>query len=270
MTICIGMVCSDGVVIAADTNESDTYFKRSTSKIYTGIGGVHLSLPPDGSTPLPPSSVCAIAGAGEGGYCDALSEKLLNVFLDPKPTKNLQDIQSDFEKCLIKFYSDHITTFAEYPFQDRPDLAMLIGLYANWQTTLLVTDKSTVRRAVPYQAVGVGQTFAMNLMDNLWRNATIEETEILANYIIFATKESIEGCGKFTSVISLRNPTMVNDPDGLSSKLVPPPLPLTRVRNQDLYLMQEKRFRIEWAFKQRELIWEMIREEIETNNKAML
>jgi len=66
MTICIGLLASDGLVIAADAQESDTYLKRTQQKIMPWLGGITI-----GSNPTPASAACAFTGAGDAGYIDA-------------------------------------------------------------------------------------------------------------------------------------------------------------------------------------------------------
>lgn len=255
MTICIGMIASDGLLVAADSEENDGYFKRSQSKIFTAIDGVPL-----GPNMSGPSGACAIAGAGHGGYCDALSEQLTNLFLDSKDVVDVHLLGSIFEERIKQFYQDHIIPFAAYPPDERPNVGAIIGAYRRYTSTLFVTEGSTVRRGIPYCAIGTGQTFAMNLMDQLWDSRPLSQMEILAAYIVYRTKESIGHCGKFTSVVSLHNASIV-EVDGGSSQLVPPTVPLTRVTSRDGYLLEENIFRAKWEPMHTRWLWGLIERE---------
>jgi hypothetical protein len=44
---------------------------------------------------------------------------------------------------------------------------------------------------------------AKNLLDKLWQMGSIEFAKALAAFVIFQVKESVEGCGKLTSLLSI-------------------------------------------------------------------
>jgi 20S proteasome alpha/beta subunit len=255
MTICIGMIASDGIVVAADSEENDGYFKRSQSKIFTAIDGIPLS------TDIPtPSGACAIAGMGGGSYCDSFSEQLTNLFLSRKDVLDVHSLEPIFEERIKQFFQDHIIPFALYPSEERPNVSAIIGIYRRHTSTLFVTEGSTVRRGIPYCAIGFGQTFAMNLMDQLWDSRPLSQMEILAAYIIYRTKESVGNCGKFTSVVSLHNAAIVEMKEG-GSQLVPPKMPLTRLTARDAYLLEENIFRARWEPMHTKWLWGHIQRE---------
>jgi len=128
MTIAIGMLATNGAVVAADAQESTgDYMKGAKGKMacfYAHDGGWTES--------------CVIAGAGNSGYVQALIEKLGQTFqaVDPKmpvyslTKKSHPSLQSEFRDCIKQFYKEHIIPFAAYPERKRPDVEMLIDLSA--------------------------------------------------------------------------------------------------------------------------------------------
>jgi hypothetical protein len=145
MTICIGMMASDGIVIAADAQESDQYYKRSQQKILPFYAGLQL-----GSSPTLPSTACAFTGAGEAGYIDAFYDGVIRNF----PQKSSQpELENYFAEQLKQFHEQHLFPLAVA--SNPPEIQILIGAYVSWQTCMFVSHGSTLRRALPHAAVGL-------------------------------------------------------------------------------------------------------------------
>lgn len=255
MTICIAILASDGLVIAADAQESDTYYKRPQQKILPYMGAIQL-----GGNPKPPSMACALTGAGDAGYLDAFFAFALRG-IEANAT------QIDFENFLaskiLTFHSQHLFHLALA--SDPPRIEVLIGAYVGHQTCMFVSHGSSLRRAFPYAAVGVGAHFAMSLVENFSSGRDVKHTEILAAYIIAITKERIEGCGNYTAIFSLHNST-IKDTLGEPSCLVAPSQPLTNVPGKKIRKWEES-FGTRWAPRQTSLIEEMIEEELSDEAK---
>ena len=257
MTICIGMSASDGLVIAADAQESDQYYKRSQQKILPFVGNITL-----GENPLPPQMACALTGAGDSGYLDAFFEYALEGI-------NVDSSQPEFKEFLAEkvrtFHERHLFPLAIAP--NPPEIDVLVGAYVKFQTCMFVSHGSTLRRAGPYAAVGAGAHFALSMINELWRNQDLAHTEILAAYIVGITKERIEGCGNYTAIVSVHGSSVVNDfPDG-RSRLVPPKHPLSHVSSKKIRKWEES-FGTNWAHRQLELINELLEEELIEDARA--
>jgi hypothetical protein len=109
----------------------------------------------------------------------------------------------------MDFYRDHLTPFMAMP--NPPTLTLLLaaqhrvadGLYEN---ALWTTELNTLITRAPTCAVGIGGMFADIQLTRLWdREMDVDTVKLLAAYVVFLTKESIEGCGKWTEVLSLTN-----------------------------------------------------------------
>jgi hypothetical protein len=187
MTICIGLLASDGVVIAADAEESDRYYKRAQQKIMPFIGALPVGSNPSGG----PTLACAFTGAGEAGYLDAFFDSVIKG-IDTKATQN--EFESYLTDKVMAFHRKHLFPLARIT--NPPEIQILVGAYVQWQTRMYVSYGSTLRHVFPHAAVGAGAHFAMSLINDLsGKRRNLKETEILAAYIVASTKSRIEGCG---------------------------------------------------------------------------
>ncbi len=259
MTICIGMLASDGIVIAADAQESDNYFKRSQQKILTwGVVGLSNSGPARGASHVS----CVLTGAGDAGFIDAFSQNLLHAL---KPDLTMHSFEEILADRLEEFYGKHvIPVLASDP---NADFRMLIGAYFGFSSRLYVTYRSTLRVVMPYAAIGVGGSFASRLMDESPLISSVRETEVMAANVIAVTKDCIEGCGKYTDVVSIHNCSIVEGTQpGEGSHLEHSAIVTTRVSPMKI-ARWEKSFGSQWANRQRKLTQELICEEIKNDEQ---
>ena len=234
MTIAVGIDCPDGVVLAADTLETTDYIKGDEHKIAVA------SKPPKSST----IGLCAIAGAGDAGYIDACTRGIAQIFTD-HGTASIGDLRVLFEKYMIQFHRDHVIPFAPYPEDERPGLDMLFGILRKDRVAILVSDRSTVRQPLrPFVALGFGGDFATMMIRRLFPlhvKPTVEQAKVLAAYIVFHTKEHVESCGKYTTIIALHK----NHPTAAEYTM------------SKAIKRFEQEFR-EWAKEERQLMWPKI------------
>jgi hypothetical protein len=249
MTIAIGIMAQDGLVIGADSEESTGYLKSTQQKLSPLFLGVPL-----GNNPDPPSGVCVFTGAGDGGYIDAITEDLAEVLYDQTLHGHL--LKKALGKRLKEFYKDHVIPFAAFPDNDRPSMELLIAVQKH-QHNLYVTNRTTIRRSSPYGVVGIGGTFAKNILDSLWRPASTKQIAVLAVYILAMVKENVEGCGKGSSVMILHDWLIQDNPNAPGSMLVPPPQSATHLSGKEIFDL-EMAFANDHAKRERDLFWDFI------------
>lgn len=255
MTIAIGMRAQDGLVVAADTQESiGDYLKGVKGKMscfYTHDKGWAES--------------CIVAGAGDSGYVQALMEELGQTYQAADPImhvyhlgKNTPSLQSEFRDCIKRFYKEHIIPFAAYPERKRPDVEMLIACQRKTMMGIFTSEKTVVNHSPTYKAIGLGSTFAELLLGKLWGVISIDQAEILAAYVVFMAKESVDSCGKFTTISTIRGPKIEDAPSG--NRL----LPTTEARFVHPTKIEEweHSFKKKWWKAEREKIISMIDEEL--------
>jgi hypothetical protein len=252
VTICLALMAQNGVVIAADAQESDQYLKRAQQKILTYMGPIGAGTP----NPSPPSLCCAFTGAGNADYLDAFFEFAIKGITTKATRPQLEEFLADKIKV---FHEQHLFPLALA--YDPPTIDVLIGAYCTSQTCVFATHGSTMRSAIPYAAVGAGGHFAMSLMGGLPFPIDVKHAEILAAYVISATKEQVEFCGKYTAIVTLRNAEITGVGEGKPAQLVAPKHPLTHVAPSKIRRWEQS-FATKWAKKEAELFQELIEEEL--------
>jgi 20S proteasome alpha/beta subunit len=93
MTLVAGFVCADGLVIAADTEESALYMRSRVDKLCTyEHGGI----------------TCCAAGAGDNGdFIDALMQRIVDR-LDGGPFLTTREICSAIQDTLLDYYQNEL------------------------------------------------------------------------------------------------------------------------------------------------------------------
>src|SRR4051812_14891279 len=116
MTIALAVVANNGLVIAADTQESyDGFWKADQTKILPVFG------PTRGSEE---KAQLVIGGAGNGDYIDAISQRLVETFVGAQ-SKEPKDIFLAMQQTLREFYREYVIPLAIAP-EQRPHFGLLI------------------------------------------------------------------------------------------------------------------------------------------------
>jgi hypothetical protein len=200
MTIALGLLASDGLVMVADRQETH----GNLIKLDRGKMSAYASRKEDEV-----QRAIVMAGAGDAHHIDAIGQKLLNgVF-----TLDRKDNVNEFMNAMLRdFYRDYILPFAQYPESQRPDIELLIGSGAQYGQQLWVSQKSVFRPAGYYVAIGVGSLTAYPLLARLYPPSSVPDLKaaiVIAMYVIAHVKEFTDGCGKNTDIAALQNGRMV-------------------------------------------------------------
>ena len=196
MTIALGVMASDGIVVAADTQA--TYppdWKMSRGKLWPGFrlgaDDLHCS--------------CLVTGAGTGLTIGSLAQRLHARF---KADRSLypDTLQPSFTEVLEDYYARHVIPFAAFPEPERAGADLLIAAtHPRRVDTLLVSSGSEFVAQSFYAAIGIGGAFAQTLLDRFYHLPALNTW--LVAYVMFQVKESVDGCGKKTDICCVRNGT---------------------------------------------------------------
>jgi hypothetical protein len=198
MTIALGILASNGCVIAADTEETAD-LKRLQNKVITGQD-VDLTVKPPVTT-----IGLAVSGAGYSAYLDCAIPEMIKEMLDRK-TQPIEAIKDAVGARLRRFYLDHVVPFSRYPSDERPDFELIFGVVRDGgkERRLWITNKTTITSTAPHDAVGAGQTYAKILLQKLRDvNVDVSAAELMAIYVASQVKEMIRYCGKETVIVSI-------------------------------------------------------------------
>jgi hypothetical protein len=203
MTIAIGLLAHDGLVVAADTQETiPGYWKLEQGKIAAVVRAIR------GGKPGRSRAACLLSGAGNGEYVDALVRTLIERFRGEPHLDTVDEVQPAFAQILEGFHAKHVLPFAAYPRDDRPNFKLIAGcLYEGGGSTLLVSEENLFHEHTPYVAVGVGSSLAYTLLSRFYRLPMLDlwQTVLLAAYVLFHVKESVDGCGKRSDISCLQH-----------------------------------------------------------------
>ncbi len=102
MTIALGVRATDGIVVAADRQETVGYQKSDTGKIVA-------------SWKQNPTGSLIVTGAGTGAYLDSIAQQLQAWFADDKASRTPKEIGDVINAANRKFYSEAVIPLSGYP-----------------------------------------------------------------------------------------------------------------------------------------------------------
>ena len=144
MTIALGMIASDGIVLAADTQETEGYFKGFSLKINTGMTHTDIN--------AKVKSAIGITGAGPSIHLDAISDEIINRFHSHQHPE-INSFQSDLADCVREFYLRHV---APLPRHTDRDFRLIAGVQIENTFALWTTDATVLKQVNAMEAVGTG------------------------------------------------------------------------------------------------------------------
>ena len=197
MTIAIGILASNGIVLAADTEIStdgeikgvDTKLVAATTQVYGKPAGQSIG----------------VAGAGSWGYfqsvkLDVTKIVLSNLFDDPESNEHVKQRLGQF---IGEFYQKHVIAF--HKLKNPPDLQLLIGTWAYGKGLLWGTDKMVSYPSFDFDAIGVGGTYARSLLHGYYTPMPVDSAAMLAIYAVARVKAAVAGCGQETQILVVRD-----------------------------------------------------------------
>ncbi len=199
MTIAGGMVCSDGVLLYADTEWTASTLKIQRPKHWS-IGLTDGSL------------ICAAAGAGNEDYVKFALQRLVvalgeqaGELHDKGEDIRTQQVLRTLEETLRGTYEQHI-----YP--DPRGATLEFGLVmamsdADKNPVLLKTSGTTVVLSDSYEYIylGSGAEFASYLTQKMWRDEIpLDLATYLASYVLWETKQHVKYCGGESIIYKLK------------------------------------------------------------------
>ena len=190
MTIAVGLLAEDCVVIAADTQETYPTAKVSGDKIQSLI-----SLREDSA------GVIAITGAGDADYLDKFAQEAMHTYLHHKRGP----LTRALEQTLIEFYRAHVLPLGvAWASRGQYAISTIVAYQRRAETKLLASGHLALKDAGRYVARGTGETIARTVLRSLYRDEMSREAAMrLAAYAVYRAKEIDPDSGKQTDVILL-------------------------------------------------------------------
>lgn len=194
MTVALGMLARDGIVLAADTQESDGYFKEFSLKIHYAM--THTSICSNVKSAL------VVTGAGPGVHLDAVSDELIKTFHSSQDT-DIDTFESRLKISVAEFYKAHVMALA--PDIDR-DFRLIVGVQIEGQFALWTSETTVVKKIIGLEAVGTGAPFAKMALETRYViEPDVAMVALLSILAINRAKEYDQFSGKSTSVVCLKD-----------------------------------------------------------------
>jgi hypothetical protein len=194
MTIALGLLAKDGLVLAADTEETyGASLKHKHTKIWAALAT-------DQSGDEAKFRCCVVSGAGDGSYIDAISRQIVESVTKREELPDAE-IESGFRATLRDFYAEHVLPFAAD--RNPPEFELLIGVQLP-QARLLRTGRNVLYEPFgDFIACGSGLTMAYPLLSRFYQGPRpdVRTAVLVAAYVMYHTKEAVPGCGKATEIM---------------------------------------------------------------------
>jgi hypothetical protein len=193
MTIAIGFhVGDDEMLLAADRQVT-----QGDAKI--GSGKIALWLDPD------PGGInrglLAITGAGDVHYLAALADELREPFTRPSPL-TMDELEGEFSDILMQFWEKEVIPLGRFRQEDMPDAELIIAAWRESDKRMWVTQNSCLVPTRKPVAVGCGSALADSFFKAGYYPLTADtiHAQVIAAYVIFRVKQSVDGCGQDTDL----------------------------------------------------------------------
>ena len=192
MTIAINLSGDFNFLTATDTQE--TY--GSGDKVDSGKIVILMRSDPAGAI--------SIAGAGDSIYITAASQEILGVFRSFAGT--FDELENKIRAVTKEFYETHVMPFVgKLDYEQVPDFALLIAMRHQGIGKMLNVERTLVSEAHQFDCTGVGSAAANAMLNRLYpRYPTLDSLAVLAAYVIYRVKSSVEWCGLKTEIRFIR------------------------------------------------------------------
>ncbi|MFQ5662491.1 MAG: hypothetical protein ACE5HL_01495, partial [Terriglobia bacterium] len=200
MTIALGMLATDGIVLAADSQETEGYFKGFSLKINTAM--THMNIQ------AKVKSAIGITGAGPAVHLDAIGDKIIKLFHANQYTQ-INALESNLAECVRDFYLTHIAPLPPHIYEGR-DFRLIAAAQIEGNFSLWTTDATVLKRGIGLEAVGTGSPFAKMALQSRYLCTDTETAAFLAILAVARAKEYDQDCGKSTQIVCLKE-NLVHD-----------------------------------------------------------
>jgi 20S proteasome alpha/beta subunit len=192
MTIALGVLGSNGIVIGADSE---------ISTIDGEIKGVDTKIIAAGEAFEKHGRSLLVAGAGSIRYFQAVRFEVMKLVASSLGPDEYSDarVKANLENYMTQFHQKHITPYAK--FKTPPSLSLLVATWLGDKGTLWASEMGTVTKTVMnYDAIGGGATYAFNFLHGYFYDdpplMPFDSVLLFVLYVLGRVKANIAGCGQ--------------------------------------------------------------------------
>ncbi|HEY3939275.1 MAG TPA: hypothetical protein VGL97_17720 [Bryobacteraceae bacterium] len=187
MTIGIGMICRDGVLLGADTEVTGWSSKTHEEKIITFEC---------------PYGKIGFVMAGNGVFAQSAIQKCQAGLRATPPERTIDKI----EKILEREYRRHVFQHPSYATDPSLGYQFLIAFWStNGSVSLFSTNQTAIRKVNGFECIGIGSDLASYLVLPMFYEGMADaEALYIAIYALARVKDSIVGCGGTSIFTNIR------------------------------------------------------------------
>jgi 20S proteasome alpha/beta subunit len=138
MTIAAGILCSDGIIICADTEHTGDVSKFQASKI------------------IPLDEHAVLTGSGTTDYIQMTADKLRDEFKAARPASP-SEARQIVERVVKGIHAEHIFNFFDASDPNRPFIDLIVGVRcSSGDLALIKTNNSVARLGTNFEFTGSG------------------------------------------------------------------------------------------------------------------
>lgn len=189
MTIIFGILQTDGILFAADTEETGEHMRFSTPKLY--------------SYRRDSGECLIIGGAGSPSSVETLEQRLGKSFVADPGT--FEEIAAEIIK---QYHCDHVPDHPENDFWLIFGGSFKAG-NDNYRHLLWISEHGEVRDVPTIAAIGAGKEIARDLLKKYANLCSGPSADLAAIHTLRLVKEQAHYCGKESMIWSLSGPDIV-------------------------------------------------------------
>jgi len=188
MTIAVGFRCTDGLVLAVDSEVSDDSSRYEDEKAWI------YRYPPEDANPR---LKVGIVGAGDLAFVRYAAERI-GYALNENMGKD--DVQGAVQGVINDIHLNHL-----YPYPDnltRPEIYMLVGCLAHDGNRLLTTSLTTVTKVINFETLGIGRPLANFLIKRFYKGRIEVSAGIfVSTQVLMHARNHVPRCGGDSQII---------------------------------------------------------------------
>ncbi len=213
MTIAAGVLCTDGMVLCADTEHTiteDRKMQASKTKVWTMV------YPSDDEDDIERDKdirlTIGFTGAGYADWVEAFIQGVdRDILMDVPDGFDIEILEKQLEKYTYGFFEKYIKSYAENP-ANRPQAYMLIlAQFADKHRAIFRVHENLTLKAEEQTVMAVGagapvfQSLAKLLLGEVPYHPTwkMKEAASIVTYIMEKVKSEVAGCGGNSHIVMI-------------------------------------------------------------------
>jgi len=196
VTIALHIEGASWLLTATDTQETYTSGEKVESGKIISYGRAQ------------PLGSISIAGSGDSEYIRAASQELERKF-QRSSAATVDELETELRDAARGFYTEHVLPFVgKFDDENVPDYSLLVAATHGNEGKLWNVERTMMTDAALYDCIGAGKPAADSLLNRLYPlYPTLDSLAILAAYVIYRVKNTVDGCGLKTEIRFIKQGT---------------------------------------------------------------